>query len=111
MKKFAILLALCATFMNTAGAGEPSEAIYKVSVPSTPAFVPSKVWDDGKFTFIELQKPYRGELPVVFALSDDGSRQLVNYQWDEQNSRLVVQRLFERAVLVNGDKTVILSRS
>lgn len=87
-----------------------SGSSYKISVSATPAFVPTRVWDDAKVTFIELPKPFRGELPIVLAQPEDGSNQLVNYQWDESNSRFVVQRLFDRAVLVLGEKRVVVSR-
>ena len=87
------------------------ESAYKISIAPSPEFVPTNVWDDGKFTFIELRKPYRGALPSVFLLSEEGKRELVNFKWDEQNSRLEIQRLFERAVLVLGDKSVVVSRS
>lgn len=84
---------------------------YKISGAATPAFVPTKIWDDGKVTFIELPKPFSGELPIVLAQAEDGSDQLVNYQWEESNSRFVVQRLLDRAVLVLGEKRVLVTRS
>ncbi|MDC6177147.1 TrbG/VirB9 family P-type conjugative transfer protein [Ralstonia solanacearum] len=69
------------------------------------------VGDDGRFTYIELPKPYHFELPVVFALRDDGSNQLVNFKWDEKNARFVVQELIDKAVLVLGDQKVFFTRS
>lgn len=90
---------------------QQSSNTYKVITAPVPSFTPVNVWNDGEFTFIELKKPFHGELPVVFALADDGSRSLVNFEWDEQNSRFVVQRLLARAVLVLGDKSVVVSRT
>ncbi|MFM0742150.1 TrbG/VirB9 family P-type conjugative transfer protein [Paraburkholderia xenovorans] len=112
MKKIAFTLLLCAVAAaKVANAEESSGAAYKISVPAVPAFVPSKVYDDGKFTFIQLQKPYRGALPVVFAVAADGSREVVNFRWDDQNSRLVVSGVLERVVLMNGDEVVTINRS
>lgn len=92
-------------------AGEPNMNTYRIKSTPAPAFTPVKAWDDGKFTFIELVKPYHGELPIVLALAEDGSRSVVNFQWDEQNARFVVQRVLQRAVLVLGDKSVVVSRT
>jgi len=41
----------------------------------------------------------------------DGSREVVNFKWDEQNSRLIVMRLLDRAVLVRGDEVVSIDHS
>jgi type IV secretory pathway VirB9-like protein len=111
MKKIAIFVAMFAALGIQAHAGESTANTYKIINAPAPAFTPVKVWDDGQFTFIELAKPYGGDLPVVFALGEDGSRFLVNFQWDEKNSRIIVQRLFDRAVLVSGDKSVVISRT
>lgn len=110
MKKIAFTVLLCAA-TTVAHADEPSDAVYKISVQSSPAFVPSKVYDDGKFTYIQLQKPYTGALPVVSAVAADGSREVVNFKWDEQNSRLIVMGLLDRAVLVRGDEVVSIDHS
>lgn len=110
MKKIALLLALCVITLNAVAAGEASGSSYEIRVPSAPRFVPSKVWDDGRFTYIELQKPYHGEIPIVRAVGDDGSREMVNFQWDEQNSRFVVLRLVDKAELVLGEKKVFINR-
>lgn len=100
-----------ASVTAAAKAVEPEVNAYKITRPPAPAFTPVKAWDDGRFTFIELAKPYLGELPAVFALADDGTRSLVNWQWDEENSRMVVQQVLDRAVLVVGDKSIIVSRT
>lgn len=111
MKRIAISLILFSTFGSLAHAAEPSTNTYTIMVPSTPEFVPTKVWDDGKFTFIELQKPYAGELPAVYRLAEDGTRELVNFTWDQQNSRFVIRQLVAHAVLALGNKSVIVNRT
>ena len=68
--------------------------------PPAPEFMPVKVWAAGKVTFIELVKPYQGELPMVWAQVEDSSVSAVNFNWDEQNSRFVVERILDRVVLV-----------
>jgi hypothetical protein len=87
------------------------DAAYKIVTPSAPGFTPVKAWNDGKSTFIALTGDYHGDLPMVFALAEDGSRSLVNFQWDQQNSRFVVERVLDRAILVLGDKSVVVSRT
>jgi len=98
--------------LPTASSAAPvGDAAYKISTPSASAFTPVNAWNDGKFTFIALTRDYHGDLPVVFALADDGSRSLVNFQWDQKNFRFVVQRVLDRAILVLGDKSVVVSRT
>ncbi|MDQ1817771.1 TrbG/VirB9 family P-type conjugative transfer protein [Massilia sp. CCM 9210] len=114
MKLKLLIATLLAATVSTALASTDvitSNKEYKIMNASAPIFTPVNVWNDGKLTFIELAKPYRGEIPVVFALANDGSRSLVNFQWDEKNSRLVVQRVLDRAILVIGDKSVVVSRT
>ena len=100
-----------ASLPAVANAAHGGDAAYKITTPSAPAFTPVKAWNDGKFTFIALTGDYHGDLPVVFALADDGSRSLVNFQWDQKNSRFVVRRVLDRAILVLGDKSVVVSRT
>lgn len=100
-----------ASLPNATSATQVGDAVYKITTPSAPAFTPVKAWNDGKFTFIALTGDYHGDLPVVFALADDGSRSLVNFQWEQKNSRFVVQRVLDRAILVLGDKSVVVSRT
>jgi hypothetical protein len=99
-----------ATLPTAKTTGEASIGAYQITTPAPPAFTPVKAWNEGTMTFIALAQPYHGELPVVFAMAEDGSRSLVNFQWDEKNSRFVVPRVLERAVLVLGDKNVVVSR-
>lgn len=96
---------------TVASAAQVGDAAYKITTPSTPAFTPVKAWNDGKFTFIALTRDYHGDLPVVFALAEDGSRARVNFHWDQKKSRFVVQRVLDRAILVLGDKSVVVSRT
>lgn len=91
-------------------ASEANIGLYKITTPAAPAFTPVKAWNDDKMTFIALPQTYHGDLPIVLSLDEDGSRSPVNFQWDQQNSRFVVQRVLDRAILVLGDKSVIVSR-
>lgn len=102
---------VAASLPTAKSAGEDSVSVYKITARSAPVFTPVKAWNDGKLTFIALAQPYHGELPVVFALAEDGSRSLVNFQWDEKNSRFVVQCVLDRAILILGDKSVVVSRT
>jgi hypothetical protein len=94
-----------------AGAHAASSPNYVIAGAEVPAFTPSQVWDDGKLTYVELAKPYKDDLPVLFQLDENGERSLVNYVWDEENSRFVVHRVLNHMVLALGDRRVHVKRS
>lgn len=59
---------------------------YFVLPPAQPEFTPTKVWDDGEFTYIELAKNYTGQIPVVFKMSDQKSPELINFRLEDQRT-------------------------
>lgn len=52
-----------------------------------------------------------GSTSVLFGLAEDGKRSLVNYKWDNRNLRFIVDQVLERAILVLGDKNVVVSKT
>lgn len=69
----------------------------------TPAWMPLKVFDDGRKTFIQFPVEMKvREAPVLFVVSEGGESQLVNYR--VKNEYYVVDRLFETAELRVGRK-------
>lgn len=52
-----------------------------------------------------------GSTSVLFGLAEDGKRSLVNYKWDDRNLRFIVDQVLERAILVLGDKNVVVRKS
>ena len=68
-----------------------------------PEWVPSKVFDDGRKTFIQFPKALStSEAPALFILSSDDQTQLVNYR--VKNDFYIVDRLFKRAELRVGQQ-------
>lgn len=63
-----------------------------------PSLKPAAAWDDGVQTTLVFGA--RTELPAVFALNEDGSESLVNF--DVQAGRMVVQRVARRLILRRG---------
>jgi type IV secretion system protein VirB9 len=63
-----------------------------------PSLKPAAAWDDGVQTTLVFGA--RTELPAVFALNEDGSESLVNF--DVQEDRMVVQRVARRLILRRG---------
>jgi type IV secretion system protein VirB9 len=63
-----------------------------------PSLKPEAAWDDGVQTTLVFGA--RTELPAVFALSEDGSESLVNF--DVQAGRIVVQRVARRLIVRRG---------
>lgn len=73
---------------------------YKVSGDST-AFTPVRVFNDGTHTYIQMPEQMKSaEAPVLLLLDKDDKPQIVNYR--VKDSYYVVDKLFERAMLVVG---------
>lgn len=63
-----------------------------------PSLKPAAAWDDGVQTTLVFGA--HAELPAVFALNEDGSESLVNF--DVQAGRIVVQRVSRRLIVRRG---------
>jgi type IV secretion system protein VirB9 len=66
-----------------------------------PSLKPAAAWDDGVQTTLVFGA--HTELPAVFALNEDGSESLVNF--DVQAGRVVVQRVARRLIVRRGKLT------
>ncbi len=63
-----------------------------------PSLKPAAAWDDGVQTTLVFGA--HTELPAVFAVNEDGSESLVNF--DVQAGRIVVQRVARRLIVRRG---------
>lgn len=84
---------------------------YKVDVKkgSRPVWMPVKVFDDGRKTFVQFPEAMLArEAPVLFVVGKSGDVQLVNYRM--KNDYYVVDRLFSRAELRAGEKGDVIVR-
>lgn len=63
---------------------------------------PSRVFDDGLFTFFQFSNPRQTDLPAIFWVSPDGKESLVNYRM--KGPYMVVERVGEKFVLRSGDE-------
>lgn len=78
---------------------------YKIDVRkgSRPFWMPVKVFDDGRKTFIQFpEEMMRREAPALFVTGADGKAQLVNYRM--KNQYYIVDRLFDKAELRLGQQ-------
>lgn len=66
-----------------------------------PSLRPAAAWDDGVRTTLVFGA--HTELPAVFALNEDGSESLVNF--DVQAGRIIVQRIARRLIVRRGKLT------
>lgn len=71
---------------------------YKISGKTK--FKPTRVFNDGRKTFIDLPEGYRGEKPVFLATGTKSSNEIVNSRW--AGNRLTVDRVFNAGTLVQG---------
>lgn len=84
---------------------------YKVKVKkgSKPDWMPLKVFDDGRKTFVQFPESMLvREAPVFFVVGKSGDVQLVNYR--VKNDYYIVDRLFRRAELRAGEKGKVIVR-
>ena len=84
---------------------------YKVDLKKgrQPQWMPVKVFDDGRKTFIQFpEEMLVREAPVLFVIGEDDNVQLVNYR--VKNDYYIVDRLFERAELRAGEKGDVVVR-
>lgn len=63
------------------------------------SFMPTRVMNDGAHTYIQMPPAFE-DLPVVFAIANDGSDAIVNYRF--RNDTFVVDGVPQRLVLVQG---------
>ncbi|MEW6343004.1 MAG: TrbG/VirB9 family P-type conjugative transfer protein [Pseudomonadota bacterium] len=111
MRKSVLVVLTCAVLGSMAHADESFSQKYQIVVPPAPQFTPTKVWDDGKFTHIQLRAPYHGDLPAVFESFDDGRFAVVDTKWDQATSQIVVRKIIDHVVLRLGEKHVEIDRS
>lgn len=82
---------------------------YAIHVPAID-FIPGKVWDDGRFTYIQFQTPGPRELPVFFELPfGTGKPELRNYVYTKDGS-MRIDGVFRRGVLKLGASEVVIER-
>jgi type IV secretion system protein TrbG len=72
-------------------------------------WAPAQVFDDGVHCYIHLpSRPKDLEAPVLAVLDDSGKETLINYA--VRGDYYVTDRLFRRAVLLLGDRRLVLER-
>ena len=111
MKTLAIAFAHSGDLCAASRADEVVANHYQIFDSPAPQFAPIKVWDDGKFVYIQLKAPYNGEIPTVLAGRQPGKFALVDARWDQKTSQFVVSELVDRLVLRLDDKYVEINRS
>lgn len=74
-----------------------SNANFDYRIDGSAPFKPAMVFDDGKFTWIQLPANVQ-EIPAIFALGADGTAELVNFT--VRRNYFVVQRLFPDGALL-----------
>jgi type IV secretion system protein VirB9 len=83
---------------------------FNYSISGSASWKPTRVYNDGIKTFIELPKSAAfKETPALLVLDEHNKEQLVNYRY--QNNTYIVDKLFDQAALVLGvgsDQTKII---
>ncbi|WP_316014645.1 TrbG/VirB9 family P-type conjugative transfer protein [Roseobacter sp. HKCCA0434] len=70
-------------------------------------FTPTRIYDNGVQTFIQLPENYRRDMPIFMA-SSQGTDEAVNYRID--GTLFVIEGIFEQGLLVNGREQIRIRR-
>jgi len=87
--------------------GNPAAFNFAYKIKGDKSIRPSRVFDDGLFTFFQFDNPRNRDLPAIFWVSADGKENLVNYRMD--GNYVVVERLGDQFVLRSGDDRVTVA--
>ena len=77
------------------------------AVPGSDDIVPAAMWDDGRFTTVEI--PGNRKIPAVFRVAEDGSEHVPDKH--VEGNRIVLHEVARRWVLRLGDEAVELWNS
>lgn len=86
---------------GTGDSVDMARANFDYTIKGNAPFKPDMVFDDGKFTWIQIPAGTQ-EIPAVFALAADGTAELVNFT--TRRNYFVVQRLFPDGALLKLGK-------
>jgi type IV secretion system protein VirB9 len=88
---------------NTIAGVNLQDLNFNYRISGAAAFKPTRVFDDGKKTYIEFPEGIKSaELPPLFIMSHEDKPQIVNYRY--KNRFYIVDRLFAVAMLAIGEK-------
>ncbi|MCL4626064.1 TrbG/VirB9 family P-type conjugative transfer protein [Burkholderia multivorans] len=79
-------------------------AYTRQAVPGSDDIVPSAMWDDGRFTYVEI--PGNRKIPSVFRVAEDGSEHVPDKHME--GDRIVLHEVARRWVLRLGNEAVEL---
>jgi len=79
-------------------------AYTRQAVPGSDDIVPSAMWDDGRFTYVEI--PGNRKIPSVFRVAEDGSEHVPDKHMEAD--RIVLHEVARRWVLRLGNEAVEL---
>jgi type IV secretion system protein VirB9 len=85
----------------------PDKLSFEYRITGDAPFRPLSVFDDGTHTWIKLPANLQ-ELPALFVVTDESDMSLVNYL--VRGNYMVVQRMFDRALLRLGKAGVTITR-
>ena len=76
---------------------------FKYEYTGEPRIAPSKVFDDGKFTYFQFSNQ-NSELPAIFSVDSEGYESLVNFR--ASGDYIIVERVESQFTLRNGSEIV-----
>jgi type IV secretion system protein VirB9 len=87
---------------RTGEKGDPAAFNFNYKIKGDKSVRPTRVFDDGLFTFFQFDNARNRDLPAIFWVSPDGRENLVNYRME--GNYVVVERTGEKFVLRSGDE-------
>lgn len=90
----------------TPGSVNPKSLNFGYSIDGSATFRPTMVFDDGKFTWLQMST--RQELPAVFSLAEDGGAEVIDYT--VHGNYLLISQLVPGILLKLGAQEVRVKR-
>jgi type IV secretion system protein VirB9 len=85
----------------------PAAFNFDYKIKGSKGIRPSRVFDDGLFTFFQFANPRQMDLPAIFWMSPDDKESLINYRME--GNYVVVERVGEMFILRSGNDRVTVT--
>jgi type IV secretion system protein VirB9 len=97
-------------YVNSSSTGKKaSDFNFDYKITGNKSLRPSRVFDDGEFTYFQFRHQRNRELPAIFLVDVDKKESLINYRME--GDYVVVERLGEQFYLRSGNsKAIVVNR-
>jgi type IV secretion system protein VirB9 len=94
---------------TTKGTVPADELDFKYSLRGRAPFKPTRVYNDGRKTYVDLPDGYRGDLPVVIGGKAEANRAF-NYRTAKNGKQIIIDKVLNSFELQNGRQIIRVRR-